>query len=41
MSPFLFSLQLNDLQQYIDERNVCGLNCTDITDEIDDEFDIY
>ena len=39
MSPFLFSLYLNDLQQFIEEKNVCGLNC--ITDEIENEFDIY
>ena len=39
MSPFLFSLYLNDLQQYIEQRNVAGLSC--ITDELENELDIY
>jgi hypothetical protein len=37
--PFLFSIYLNDLQQFFEERNVCGLVC--ISDEIEGEFDIY
>ena len=39
LSPFLFSIYLNDLQQFLEERNVCGLDC--ISDEIAGEFDIY
>jgi hypothetical protein len=39
LSPFLFSIYLNDLQQFLEERNVCGLDC--ISDEIEGEFDIY
>jgi hypothetical protein len=27
LSPFLFSIYLNDLQQFLEERNVCGLDC--------------
>ena len=37
--PFLFSIYLNDPQQFLEERNVCGLVC--ISDEIEGEFDIY
>jgi hypothetical protein len=37
--PFLFSIYLNDLQQFLEERNVCGLDC--ISDEIEGEFDMY
>jgi hypothetical protein len=36
LSPFLFSIYLNDLQQFLEERNVCGLVC--ISDEIDGEL---
>ena len=39
LSLFLFSIYLNDLQQFLEERNVCGFNC--ISDEIEGEFDIY
>ena len=39
LSPFLFSLYLNDLEHFLQIQNSLGLNC--ITDEIENELDIY
>ena len=38
MSPFLFALYLNDLEQFLTDKNVIGLQC--ISDEIENELDI-
>ena len=37
--PFLFSLYLNDLEDFLQSKNSLGLNC--ITDEIENELDIF
>jgi hypothetical protein len=39
LSPFLFSLYLNDLEDFLQSKNSLGLNC--ITDEIENELDIF
>ena len=39
LSPFLFSLYLNDLEDFLQSNNSLGLNC--ITDEIENELDIF
>jgi hypothetical protein len=38
-SPFLFSMYLNDLEQFLNDRNVNGL--TSITEDFESELDIY
>ena len=37
--PFLFSMYLNDLEQFLNDRNVNGL--TSITEDFEIELDIY
>ena len=39
LSPFLFSMYLNDLEQFLNDRNVNGL--TSITEDFESELDIY
>jgi hypothetical protein len=39
ISPFLFSMYLNDLEQFLNDRNVNGL--TSITEDFESELDIY
>jgi hypothetical protein len=39
LSPFLFSTYLNDLEQFLNDRNVNGL--TSITEDFESELDIY
>ena len=34
LSPFLFSIYLNDLEQYLRTNNVVGIDCTLQTDEL-------
>jgi hypothetical protein len=39
LSPFLFSMYLNDLEQFLNDRNVNGL--TSITEDFEIELDVY
>ena len=39
LSPFLFSLYLNDLEQFLSSSNVNGVSC--INDEIEEKLGIY
>jgi hypothetical protein len=39
LSPFLFSIYLNDLEQFLNDRNVNGL--TSITEDFEIELDVY
>jgi hypothetical protein len=39
LPPFLFSIYLNDLEQFLNDRNVNGL--TSITEDFEIELDVY
>ena len=39
LSPFLFSLYLNDLEQYLDENNAIGL--ISLTEDLEQELNTY
>ena len=39
LSPFLFALFLNDLEQFLIDKNVQGLNC--ISEEIEENLELY
>ena len=39
LSPFLFSLYLNDLEQFLDENNAIGL--ISLTEDLEQELDTY
>ena len=41
LSPFLFSMYINDLEQYLIERNIISLQSLSITDPIEEELFLY
>ena len=39
LSPFLFSLYLNDLEQFLNSNGVKGISC--ISDDLENDFNVY